>query len=672
MYRRFRDLSIALKLNVLLGLMTFVVVAMATVWVVSSVRQQLERQAMQELEKTNALTHSMFEAYNRSLSNDIERSGRLFASIFDGPLELVKSDGTVPLLVLRGKALNTQVDQVDAFSAKSGTVATVFVRQGDNFMRTATSVKKDDGSRASGTALAENHPARTLLLAGKPFTGKASLFGKDYITHYLPAKDVQGQVVGAFFVGFDLSEGLKALKKEILSIKIGETGYIYALDAGANKGVLTMHPSSEGQNLFNTKDANGQEFIREIVEKKSGVIRYSWANKDEKTPRAKIAAFTAFPAWDWVIVSDSYADEFTQVVSSVVRSIIVMAAAILLAVTTVCYFCTRRWVSQPLREIVQETARIAEGDLTVVIHSHCKDELGQMKQSVSKMAEALKNTIANARRASGMMLDQSHQLVTAAEQVARSSLAQSDAASGMAASVEQMSVSISQVAQHARDAQHISTGSGNTATQGSAVIHQASDSMVRIADTVREASSTIMELGKRSQDISSVVQVIKEIADQTNLLALNAAIEAARAGETGRGFAVVADEVRKLAERTKRSTSDISEMVKSIQSGAEQAIAHMKSGVEQVEQGSVLATQAGQAIADIHSSSREVIDAVNSISDAISEQNIATQTIAQGVEGIAQKAEDNHQASKSSAQSAQALREMALTLDQDLSIFRVI
>ncbi|MBV5337489.1 MAG: Cache 3/Cache 2 fusion domain-containing protein, partial [Deltaproteobacteria bacterium] len=147
MYRRFRDLSIALKLNVLLGLMTFVVVAMATVWVVSSVRQQLERQAMQELEKTNTLALSMFEAYYRSLSNDVERSSRLFASIFDGPLELVKSDGSVPLLMLRGKALNTQVDQVDAFSAKSGTVATVFVRQGDNFVRTATSVKKDDGSR---------------------------------------------------------------------------------------------------------------------------------------------------------------------------------------------------------------------------------------------------------------------------------------------------------------------------------------------------------------------------------------------------------------------------------------------------------------------------------------------------------------------------------------------
>lgn len=670
MLRLFRDFSVALKLNLLLCSMTLAIIVIATQWVSSNVRHQLESQAMQDLEKINALVLSMFEAYNRSLAKDVERNGRLFASTFGGQIELLKS-GIVPQLMLNGKAASSQIDHVDAFCARSGTVATIFQRQGDDFLRTATSLKMEDGTRAIGTSLGNQHPARASLVAGNPYTGKASLFGRDYITHYLPAKDASGQVVGAFFVGLDMAEGLKALKKEVLSIKIGDTGYVYALDAGAGKGTLTVHPSIEGQNILATKDSNGREFVREIIDKRTGAIHYDWISKDEKAPRDKIAVFTYFPAWNWAIVSGSYLDEFTRDQDSVVRSIVVMALAILLSVCGICYLCTRKWVTLPLREIMQETARIASGDLTISLRSECNDELGRMKQSIGKMAESLKQTIAGARRASGMMLDQSLQLVTAAEQVASSSEAQSDSASGMAASVEQMSVSINQVAQHARDAHQISTISGETATESGAVIQQATSSMERIAATVREASSTISDLGKRSQDITSVVQVIREISDQTNLLALNAAIEAARAGEQGRGFAVVADEVRKLAERTTVSTQSIGEMIGSIQTGAERAIGCMQDGVAQVEQGCVLAVQAGQAIEDIHGSSRKVIDAVSNISNALSEQNVATQAIAQCVEGIAQKAEANHSASRISAQSAQALREMALALDKDLGYFRV-
>lgn len=672
MSRRFRDLAVALKLSILLVSVILVVIAAATLVVTSYTRQQLEQQALQNLERTNSIVLSMLEAFNRGLSNDIERSGRLFASSLGGEaIELLNKSDDAPQLMLRGKPASELLQAIDAFAAQSGTIATVFVRQADNFVRSATSVKKEDGSRATGTALASDHSARTLLLAGKSYTGRATLFGKDYITYYAPAKDAKGQVVGAFFVGLDMTEGLKALRTELRSIKIGDTGYLYALDTGAKKGELMLHASAEGQNILAAKDSSGKEFVREIIERKSGVIRYDWANKDEKEPREKIAAFTSFTPWDWVIVSGSYLGELTQIADSITKSILVMAVVILLAVSIVCYFCSRIWVTQPLREIVEETARIAEGDLTAFIRSDSNDEVGRMKQSVSRMAESLKKIIADAHLASSMMLDQSHQLVAAAEQVASSSLSQSDAASGMATSVEQMSVSISQVAQHARDAQQISSNSGQTAIQGSVVIQQASGSMNTIADTVCEASSTIVELGKRSHEISSVVQVIREIADQTNLLALNAAIEAARAGEQGRGFAVVADEVRKLAERTTQSTHSIREMITGIQTGVENAIGHMKEGVAQVEQGSVLATQAGQAISDIHNSSREVIEAVTNISSAINEQNVATQTIAQGVEGIAQKAEANHEASKSSAQSAQALREMALALDKSLSFFRV-
>jgi len=670
MYRHFRSLSIALKLNLVQGtvlLAIIVAAALATAW---HLRQQLEETAVHDLGQTNRLVVSMLEAYDRSLRSDIERSGRLFASMFDQPLEL-HTAGEVPRLLQKGTSLNDRFDVVDAFTAKSGTVATILVRQGDDFLRTATSLKKEDGNRSSGTPLGADHPARPALLAGNTYTGKATMFGRDFITHYIPVRDAAGQVVAVFFVGLELTEGLKALKQGILAIKVGETGYVAALDAGPQKGVATIHPAKEGANLLAAKDSRGVEFVREMLDRKSGVIRYDWANPGESSPRRKVAVFDHYPAWNWVVVSTSYVEEISRGADAAVRDIAIMAVAIILAALASGFLATRAWVSRPLHEIVLGAERIAGGDLSNRLVADGADEIGSLKRAIGTMAETLKTTIGDVRHAAATMLEQSTALVSSAQQVSHSSEVQRDAATGMAASVEEMSVSIEQVAQHARDAQRLSSGSGQAANNGAEVIQQAGGAMGQITGFVRQASTTVGELGRRSQDISEVVQVIREIAEQTNLLALNAAIEAARAGEQGRGFAVVADEVRKLAERTAKSTRSIGEMITGIQDGAGAAVEQMEHGVAQVAEGAILADRAGQAIGRIDASTREVIAAVGSISEAISEQSVASQTIARGVEQIAQMAEANHSASRDTEHAAQALRDLATRLDQVLGRFRV-
>ena len=164
--------------------------------------------------------------------------------------------------------------------------------------------------------------------------------------------------------------------------------------------------------------------------------------------------------------------------------------------------------------------------------------------------------------------------------------------------------------ENAHTAHRISAETENIAEQGKAVILKAANEMREIANTVQSSSQEIAALGELTQQISVIVQTIRDIADQTNLLALNAAIEAARAGEQGRGFAVVADEVRKLAERTSLSTKEIASMTGKIQAGTRTAIDSMAISLTQAQQGVALANEAGEAIVQIREGAKEVVDVV--------------------------------------------------------------
>jgi methyl-accepting chemotaxis protein len=240
----------------------------------------------------------------------------------------------------------------------------------------------------------------------------------------------------------------------------------------------------------------------------------------------------------------------------------------------------------------------------------------------------------------------------------------------MAASVEEMAVSIDQVRENAAEAHAISQTAGSISEQGAAVIHNAASEMRKISDAVQASSKIVEELGQQSDQITSIVNTIREIADQTNLLALNAAIEAARAGEQGRGFAVVADEVRKLAERTSLSTTEIGGMVSKIQHGTHSAVTSMESGVAQVSNGVKLANQAGDSINQIRDGALRVTSVVNGISESIAEQSMAGNDIAQKLETIAQMSEESAHAVRQTAEAARQLQTLSSALHDTVAKFR--
>ena len=356
------------------------------------------------------------------------------------------------------------------------------------------------------------------------------------------------------------------------------------------------------------------------------------------------------------------------------RNILILFLAFMAVVAVVLTTWIIRAVMRPLGaepdEAKTAVVRIAQGDLTheIVLKPGDSDSL---MAAMRDMQSSLRKMIGELKANADGVASAAQQLSSTSDQLATSTAQQSEAASSMAAAVEEMTVSINHVSDSANEARQVTGETGEQSNRGKRVIQDTVSEMQMISATVAEASETIHAMGENSQKITSIVQVIKDVADQTNLLALNAAIEAARAGEQGRGFAVVADEVRKLAERTAQATMEIGDMINAVQSSAQAAVGTMRQAVERVEGGVNMANRAGESMNGISNGADRVVSAVNEISSALKEQSVASNDIATSVERIAQMSEENSAATREAAETARELEALAAGTRAAVSQFRV-
>ncbi|MEW6163709.1 MAG: methyl-accepting chemotaxis protein [Pseudomonadota bacterium] len=312
-----------------------------------------------------------------------------------------------------------------------------------------------------------------------------------------------------------------------------------------------------------------------------------------------------------------------------------------------------------------------QGDLTFRLQADTSDEIGEISSAFNQFAAKLRDIIAETHEVVGQLGATATKLTEASERVSGSSNVQSEMSVSTAAAVEEITASLGQVADRARETSAEARQAGALAEDGARVVRDVSAQVHVLAGGVAENSRRIEELGERSREIGGIVGVIREIADQTNLLALNAAIEAARAGEQGRGFAVVADEVRKLAERTGAATVDISAKIEAIQRDTDGAVEGMHASGQRLEEIVSLSAAAAESLARISDGTAAARQRVEEIAHATEEESRAGAAIARNVEQVATMAEENKQAVGETAQDARLLTELARRLDKLVGRFRV-
>lgn len=355
------------------------------------------------------------------------------------------------------------------------------------------------------------------------------------------------------------------------------------------------------------------------------------------------------------------AREVEGVVRDTARSLawlqaVVMALAGLVALIALLGFFTVR-VIRPLHALADRMDDVArgEGDLTQRLPEHGNDETTRVARGFNEFVSRIQAALAQTQQTtSGLTTSAGH-----LADISRESNQLMDRHRGEAAQVAtamtEMAATVKEIAASAEGAAEAALEADGGASSGRQVMEDTVKSIGRLAEDVEEAARVIERLKVHGESIGSVLDVIREIAGQTNLLALNAAIEAARAGEQGRGFAVVADEVRTLASRTEQSTTEIQGMIESLQAGTRDAVAAMRSGLEQVRSTVGKADQAGAALVSVADAVGVINDMNGQIAAAAEQHRAVAESIDRSVVHLSDLAEQAAVGSGKVAQDTEAL-----------------
>ncbi|WP_281258121.1 methyl-accepting chemotaxis protein [Zobellella taiwanensis] len=368
--------------------------------------------------------------------------------------------------------------------------------------------------------------------------------------------------------------------------------------------------------------------------------------------------------------ADIAAEQADRILSS---STMLMMVAIAVAAIAVVLFALlfSRSLLVPIRQALEATRIIADGNLTTEFGDRARDEMGEMIRALAQMQSQLKKTIFDINDSSSQLASTAEELSVVTDQSTRTLQQQSDELEQAATAVNELTAAVEEVARNAAATAQNSDLADDKAQVGRGKVNHTIDTVAELEREITQTMHGVESLAARVKDIGGVLDVIRAIAEQTNLLALNAAIEAARAGDSGRGFAVVADEVRALAHRTQESTKEIEAMMHAIQSDTSTTVGAIKSSTERTVLTRQIAQEAGEALEQIAAAIVQISEQNQTIASAAEEQATVAREVDKNLVNIRDLSVQTSAGANQTSASSTELARLAEQLNQLVNEFRV-
>jgi methyl-accepting chemotaxis protein len=441
----------------------------------------------------------------------------------------------------------------------------------------------------------------------------------------------------------------EAKKNAIAAVKAfryGDDDYFWIQDMQPAMVMHPIKPELEGKDLSQAKDPTGlflfREFVNAVKGGGAGFVFYMWPKPGSSADVQKASYVKSFAPWGWIVGSGVYLDTINAMVWSRSLNFLVFALVIMGAIVGICLLIARS-ITRPMHHAIEIAQAVASGDLTMHIKVENKNETGQLMQALKDMNASLLRTVRQVHLGTDTIATASAQIASGNLDLSARTEQQAGALDETATSLKDLTSTVKQNVDHARQANELAQSASAVAVKGGEVVAQVVDTMGSINGS--------------SKKIVDIIGVIDGIAFQTNILALNAAVEAARAGEQGRGFAVVATEVRNLAQRSAAAAREIKTLI--------------GDSVSKVEVGSRLVEEAGSTMQQIVDSIGRVTAIMGDIAAASSEQSEGIEHVNHALAGMGGVTAQNAALVEEAGAAAEALRDQATALAEVVSVFKI-
>ncbi len=483
----------------------------------------------------------------------------------------------------------------------------------------------------------------------------------------------------------DANGSLEEASAVLKSIKFSGSGYIFGYNS---KGIRVIQGQSDkgvGNSYWDLQDTNGTYLIRELLKnaRTGDFTTYFFPKPGETTPLPKLSYSVFFPQWDLMIGTGFYTDDVDATINEMAavsheqlnRAImnIVIIGLVVVGVVTLLAMLVNRSILRPLAMFDESIKSFAGGDadLTARMPAFKVPEFAELSRNFNHFVESLQVIITNVTAVSEQVVAETNEMSERASKVDSIADGQRSETEQVATAMTEMTTTANDISNNANQAASSAKDADDNTKHANSIVEAAAQSVIELASEISNANEVISRLEGDVKNISSLLEVIQDIAEQTNLLALNAAIEAARAGEQGRGFAVVADEVRKLASRTQDSTGEIHKMIEQLKSASDAAVSVMNSS-QQRSQGTVEEAKAASlALEQVQEFIHNIMDMNALIATATEEQSIVGQEISERIVVISDQSASSAELANENRAGSGALKDKANELAHLVDRFTV-